>query len=123
LGERWLSLADHTWAPDRAASTTWWWIEQSGIEAQAGDHADSSTHGIEYLDRSEAAVGDRDDAPVGQPARDLEQHLSSPIGQLLVPLVMLARIPLGRCKDGQERQCPDAPSLWDLRQQHERQPA
>lgn len=32
----------HKRPPDRAA-----WIEQSGIEAQAGDHADSPTHGIQ----------------------------------------------------------------------------
>ena len=120
FGERWLSLTDHAWPPDRAASATRRWIEQPGVEAQAGDHADPPAHGVEQLDRGEAAVGDRDDASVGKPAGDLEQHLSSPIGQLLVPPVMLARIPLGRCKDGQERQCPDAPGPWNLRQQHER---
>ena len=78
---------------------------------------------IEQVDGGEAAVGDRDDAALGQPARRLQQNLPAPIGQLLVPLLALAGIAFGRRQDGQERQCPDAPGPWDLRQQHDREPS
>jgi hypothetical protein len=82
--------------------------KQADIEAQPGDDADVAAHRGEEFQRCEAAVADHDDAPLGQPAAQLPQHLSAPVEQRLVPLAALAVKPLGRRRHGQERQ----PLIW-----------
>jgi hypothetical protein len=54
-----------------------WRFIQAGIEPQPGDHIHMWAHGAQQLDDGKAAVGDRDDPPVGQPAGGLEQRLTS----------------------------------------------
>src|SRR6202020_2725442 len=71
LGEGRLALADRPRPADGARSAAWRRVEQSGIEAQAGDHAKPAAQRIEQLDGGEAGVGDRDDATLGQPAHQL----------------------------------------------------
>jgi hypothetical protein len=80
-------------------------------------------HGVEQVDGSEAAIGHRDDLPLGKPACDLEHDLPAPVGELLMPLPVFARISFGRRQDSQEWQCPDAPGPGDLGQQHDREPS
>src|SRR5580692_111716 len=79
-------------AAPSATTATRWWLEWSGIEAQAGDHTDPAAHVVEQFDSGKTAVGDPDDTPIWQPACGLQQHLPAPVGQLLVSLLPLAGI-------------------------------
>ena len=63
------------------------------------------------------------DAPSWQPARDLQQRLPGPVGQLLVPLALLGGVALGGRQHGQEGQAPDAAGPGYGGQQHDAEPA
>src|SRR5271165_5622874 len=91
----WLALADHARPTLGAGPAARWRVEQPGIETRAGNHTDPAPHVIEQFDGGEAAVADRDDPPVGEPARRLQQNLPTPIGELLVPPLVFARITFG----------------------------
>ena len=68
--------------PTSRAGPAWRnWHEQTRIEPQPRHHADMGAHGIEQIDRREAAVGDGHVAPVGQPPGNLQQHLPGTIDQ------------------------------------------
>ena len=80
--------------------------EQVGVQPQPGHDADVSAHGSQEIERSEAAVGDRHKAPVGQPAPQLQQHLAAPVEQGLVAQAALLVVALGRrqhCQSAQTR--------------------
>jgi len=83
LSQCWLTPADDAWTADRSGSAACRRVEQSGIETQAGDHADPMSHGVEPFDGSEAAIGHRDDLPLRKPACDLQHDLPAPVGELL----------------------------------------
>src|SRR5215218_9827771 len=95
----------------------WRRLEQAGVQAQPSDDTEPVPDSVEQVDDGVAAVGDGDNATVGQPARDLEQSLPCPISQLLMTTPVLLRVPLGGREHGQERQRPDAPSPRDRWQQ------
>src|SRR3954471_7837497 len=75
-------------------------LEQTGVQAQPGDDTKPVPDSIEQIDDSVATVGNRDNAAVGQPARDLEQSLSCPVGQLLMAAPVLLCVPLGGREHG-----------------------
>ena len=81
-------------------------LEQGGIQPQPGDHADMAADRGEQAQRREAAVGDEDEAAIGQPAFGLQDGLPRPVGQRLVPLAMGLAPARGWGKHGQERQRP-----------------
>src|SRR3954447_3394476 len=72
LQQRWQALANDARAPHRSAPPRRRGVEQTGIKAQAGDHADAFTHGAQQCDGSEAAVRDGNDAALREPASDLK---------------------------------------------------
>jgi hypothetical protein len=98
-------------------------LEQAGVQAQPSDDTEPVPDSVEQVDDGVAAIGDRDNAAVRQPARDLEQSLPCPVGQLLMAASVFLRVPLGGREHGQERQRPDAPGPGDRRQQHDREPS
>src|SRR4029078_10327381 len=51
-------------------------LEQAGVQAQASDDTEPVPDSVEQVDDGIAAVGDGDNAAVGQPARGLEESLS-----------------------------------------------
>ncbi len=122
LSQRWLTPADDAGTTDRAGAAVRRRIEQPGIETQAGDHADPMSHGVEQVDGSEAAIGHRDDLSLRKPSCDLQHDLPAPVGELLMPLPVFARVSFRRCQDSQEWQSPDASGPGDLGQQHDREP-
>src|SRR5215472_3089241 len=69
----------------------WRRIEQPCVETQPGDHTYPLTNRLEELNGSETAVGNPDNAPIGKPPCQLKQHLSGPIGELLMLQLVLAR--------------------------------
>jgi hypothetical protein len=60
----------------------------------------------EQLDDGIAAVGDRDQPPLGQPAGEQQEKLARPVGRLLVAATLLPRKALRRSQRGQEWQGP-----------------
>jgi hypothetical protein len=68
------------------------WVIQSRIQPQARHHRDRLTQGYRtplQLQHRITAIGHYDQIPVGQPAAQLADHLSSPVGDLLVPSLAL----------------------------------
>src|SRR3982751_6604814 len=72
LQQRWQALANDARAPHRSAPSRRRGVEQTGIKAQPGDHADAFAHGAQQRDSSEATVRDGDDAPLREPASNLK---------------------------------------------------
>ena len=68
-------------------------LEQGGIQPEPGDHTDVAAHRGQQFERCEAAVGDKDEQTVGQPAFGLQDRLPRPVGQRLVPLAVLLAPP------------------------------
>ena len=58
-------------------------LEQGGIQPEPGDHTDVAAHRGQQFERCEAAVGDKDEQTVGQPAFGLQDRLPRPVGQRL----------------------------------------
>ena len=113
----------HRWSAPHFRAARRGRLAQTGIEAQAGDDGEVRREVAQQRDGREAAVGHRDDAPPGQPARDLQQRLAAPVRELLVALALLGRVPLGGRQDGQEGQAPDAAGPGNGREQHDAEPA
>src|SRR3954453_10755979 len=55
-----------------------WRLEQAGVQAQPSDDPEPVPDSVEQVDDGVAAVGNDDNAAVGQPARNLEQSLPRP---------------------------------------------
>src|SRR3954462_8745167 len=72
LQQRWQALSNDARAPHRSAPSRRRGLEQTGIKAQAGDHADAFAHGPQQRDGGEAAVRDGDDAALREPASNLQ---------------------------------------------------
>jgi hypothetical protein len=74
------------WTPDRPGSARRGWPVEGGVEPQPGDagHAPPGQRGQEF-EGGEAAVRHEDQRPIGQPAPGLQDKLSPPVGELLVP--------------------------------------
>ena len=77
-------------------------IEPAGVQAPPGHDAKPVPDSVEQADSGIATVRDGDDAAVRQPARDLEQSLSGPVGQRLMAAPVVLRGPLRRREHGQE---------------------
>ncbi len=87
-----LPFSDNTWPPDGAGAVPGRRIEQARMQTQASDHAHAPAHRIQQVDGGVAPVGHRNDLPARQPSRRLQQTLSAPVGQLLVPPLAFAGI-------------------------------
>ncbi len=87
-----LPFSDDTWPPDGAGAVPGRRIEQARMQTQASDHAHAPAHRIQQVDGGVAPVGHRNDLPARQPSRRLQQTLSAPVGQLLVPPLAFAGI-------------------------------
>src|SRR4051794_3729230 len=72
LQQRRQALANDARAPHRSTSSRRRGLEQAGIKAQAGDHADAFAHGAQQCDGGEAAVRDGNDAALREPASNLK---------------------------------------------------
>src|SRR5919112_2803056 len=68
-------------------------LEQAGIQAQPSDDTKPVPESVEQVDNGITAVGDRHNAAVRQPARDLQQSLPCPVRQLFMAAPVLLRIP------------------------------
>jgi hypothetical protein len=72
LQQRWQALANDARAPHRSTSSRRRGLEQTGIKAQAGDHADALPIGAQQRDGGEAAVRDGNDVALREPASNLQ---------------------------------------------------
>jgi hypothetical protein len=79
--------------------------------------------GGQQFDSCIAAVGHYDQHPLGQPHTKLRDHLTSPVGELLVTLAALLMVALGGRKDGQKGQRPHPLGPRNGGEQHHTQPA
>ena len=79
---------------------------QGGIQPKPGDDADMTAHRGQQFQRDEAAVGNKDQQTVGQPAFGLQDGLPRPVGQRLVPFAMRLAPPRRWGGNGQKRQRP-----------------
>src|ERR671929_69543 len=121
--QAWQPSALDPWPPDRTRLAPRGWLIKPGIEPQSRDHTEGLAHVSQQFDRREAAVRHGDDPPLRQPARGLQQHLTCPVGQPLVPPAVFPAPALRGREHDQERQTPDASGPGHRGQQHDAQPA
>jgi hypothetical protein len=97
--------------------------EQAGIEPQSADQGCPLWDGMGRFLHGKAAVAHEDDAPLGQPAAQLQRPLPGLVGQHLVTASGLQIGPLGWRQQGQDRQGLDQPGPRRRCQHHEAEPA
>ena len=85
-----------------------WRIEETGVQPQSGDDAETGAQRVQEINCRKAAIGDHHHLAVRQPARGLERHLPGPVGQQLMTLSMRVGVPLGGAEHRQKWQGPDA---------------
>jgi hypothetical protein len=83
----------------------------------------SAPAAVEELQGSIPAVGDGDDLMVWLPASELQEHLPSPLGDLLVAFAALLAVTFGGSQGRKERQGPYPTGPRNLRQKRQAHPS
>ena len=99
---------------------------ERGVETQSGNEGDRMSHRlteVEQVEGSIAAVGDHHDVSVGQPAAQLEYHLSRPIGDLLMGFADPEVVAFGGSERCHDRQSPGSMRPGNVSQPHQAYPA
>ena len=94
-------------------------VERVGIEISAQKSLRLELTG----DVANQHIADRREAAWVMPDRGAGNDLPPPVGELLMPSFVLARISFRRCQYSQKWQRPDTPGPGDLRQKHDREPS
>lgn len=110
-------------SPERMFMPLIRWSKETGIQAQPRDESGRVGKRCGQCMNGEAAVADKDDFALRQPAAKLQDTLPCPVCQQLVSAALLLIMALGRAQDRQHRQGLDASGPWDRGQNHEAQPA
>jgi hypothetical protein len=92
--------------------------KQIGVKPQAGDHTYVRADSRKKFESRESAVGDDDDAAIGQPAVDLQDRLPRPVDQRFGGARLTLVKAFGRREQGEERQSHDAPGPRHGDEQH-----
>ena len=78
---------------------------KASIQAQSGDQRDGLTEGlaaVEQVQHGVAVVSHDHQGAVGQPAAQLQDHLASPVGELLVAAYLSLVVPCRWRQHGEE---------------------
>ena len=102
------------------------WGVEGGVQAQSGDEGHRFAEGlagVEQIKHGVAVVSYQHQLPMGQPATQLHDHLSSPVRELLVPASLLLVVPRRGRQHREYRQSPMASRPRDVAQPHQGNPA
>ena len=122
----WPPRAFQGWPAILTRLTGWRWCVQSGVQAQSGDEGDGFTEGlaaVEQIQHGVAVVPHQHQWALGQPATQLHDHLSGPVGEFLVAASLLLVVPRRGRQHGEHRQSPMASGPGHLAQPHQGDPA
>ena len=106
--------------------TGWGRFIKGGVQAQAGDEGNGLSQrlaAVEQVQDGVAAVAHQHQGAVGQPAAQLQDHLPSPVGELLVAASALPVVAFRGRQHGKKGQGPIASRPGDMAQPHQGNPA
>ena len=104
----------------------WRWGVEGGVQAQSGNEDHRLTQGlaaVQEIKHGVAVVAHQHNGPVGEPAAQQHDHLTSPVGDLLVPASLPLVVARGGRQHREHRQGPMASRPRHLAQPHQGDPA